>query len=218
MTFIAPGLTAWGVFSESPTMPARKSAFPSAESTSTPTGKALTDRQMLFVEHYVQSLNAKQSAIKAGYSEKTAEQQGYQLLQKPSVQAAISEISEKRSKAIGLTTERLLQEAMRLAFFDIRKLVDKDGNPLPLNQLDDDTAAAIQGLDVATVGNADIGVGQVLKYKIADKNAAIERLFKHKGLFKADNEQNNPGDAMARFMAELSARGSRLPVKKSDEQ
>ena len=199
-------------------MPARKSAFPSAESTTSKPDKPLTDRQTLFVEHYVQSLNAKQSAIKAGYSEKTAEQQGYQLLQKPSVQAAISEISEKRSKAIGLTTERLLQEAMRLAFFDIRKLVDKDGNPLPISQLDDDTAAAIQGLDVATVGNMEIGVGQVLKYKIADKNAAIERLFKHKGLFKADNEQNNPGDAMARFMAELSARGSRLPVKKSDEQ
>jgi phage terminase small subunit len=201
-------------------MPARKSAPPAQESAKTSPAKPtreLNDRQTLFVEHYVQTLNAKQSAIKAGYSEKTAEQQGYQLLQKPSVQAAISEISEKRSKAIGLTTERLLQEAMRLAFFDIRKLVDKDGNPLPLNQLDDDTAAAIQGLDVAAVGNADVGVGQVLKYKIADKNSAIERLFKHKGLFKADNEQNNPGDAMARFMAELSARGSRLPVKKSEQ-
>lgn len=36
-------------------------------------------------------LNATQAAIRAGYSEKTAEQQGYQLLQKTSVLKAIEE-------------------------------------------------------------------------------------------------------------------------------
>jgi phage terminase small subunit len=179
--------------------------------------RSITDKQALFVEHYVQSLNATQSAIKAGYSAKSAEWQGYQLLQNPLVSAAISQYSEKRSQNIGLTTERLLQEAMRLAFFDIRKLVDGEGNPIPIQQLDDDTAAAIQGLELATEKSRDDDgvVTTVRKYKIADKNSAIERLFKHKGLFKADNDQANPGSAMAQFMAELSARGSRLPVKGS---
>jgi hypothetical protein len=58
-----------------------------------------------------------------------------------------------------------------------------------------------------------MGVGQVLKYKITDKNSAIERLFKHMGLFKVDNEQGNPGGALADFMANLAQRGSRLPTK-----
>ena len=179
--------------------------------------RSITNQQARFVEYYVQSLNATQAAIKAGYSAKTAHVLGYQLLQNPLVSAAISQISEKQSQNIGLTTERLLQEAMRLAFFDIRKLVDGEGNPIPIQQLDDDTAAAIQGLELATEKSRDDdgNVTVVRKYKIADKNAAIERLFKHKGLFKADNDQSNPGNAMAQMLAELSARGSRLPIKGS---
>lgn len=194
-------------------MPARKSAS-TKDGAPTPNTKTLNDKQSRFVDEYLLDLNATQAAIRAGYSQKTAGSQGFDLLKKPEIAAEIEKRRQIIAEKAGLSTERVLQEAMRLAFFDIRKLVDKDGNPLPLNKLDDDTAAAIQGLDVATVGNAEIGVGQVLKYKIADKNSAIERLFKHLGLFEKDNKQNNPGDAMARFIAELSARGSRLPIKK----
>lgn len=194
-------------------MPARKSAS-TKDGAPTPNTKTLNDKQSRFVDEYLLDLNATQAAIRAGYSQKTAGSQGFDLLKKPEIAAEIEKRRQIIAEKAGLSTERVLQEAMRLAFFDIRKLVDKDGNPLPLNKLDDDTAAAIQGLDVATVGNAEIGVGQVLKYKIADKNSAIERLFKHLGLFEKDNKQSNPGDAMARFIAELSARGSRLPIKK----
>lgn len=197
-------------------MPKRRSAFPQ-DGTATPTAKpaTLNDRQSRFVDEYLVDLNATQAAIRAGYSKKTAGSQGFDLLKKPEIASEIEKRRQIVAEKTGLTTERLLQEAMRLAFFDIRKLVDKDGKPLPLNQLDDDTAAAIQGLDVATVGNNDVGVGEVLKYKIADKNSAIERLFKHMGLFEKDNKQANPGDAMSKFVAELAARGSRLPIKKS---
>lgn len=83
----------------------------------------------------------------------------------------------------------MLQEAARLAFFDILKLFDSQGNPLPISELDSDTAAAILGINVVTIGNATVGVGQIRKYKLADKNSAIERLIKHMGLFSKDNEQ-----------------------------
>lgn len=175
--------------------------------------KPLNDKQSRFVDEYLVDLNATKAAIRAGYSQKTAYSQGFDLLKKPEIAAEIEKRRQLQAEKAGLTVERVLQEAMRLAFFDIRKLVGKDGHPLPLSDLDDDTAAAIQGLDVATIGNADVGIGQVLKYKIADKNSAIERLFKHLGLFERDNKQNNPGDAMSAFLAELSARGSRLPTK-----
>ena len=46
-----------------------------------PTVKAnmLTDKQNLFVENYIKTSNAKQSAIMAGYSEKTAQVMGAKL-------------------------------------------------------------------------------------------------------------------------------------------
>ncbi len=51
----------------------------------------LTDQQRLFVAEYLKDNNATQAAIRAGYSKKTAEQIGYQLLQKTSVSQAIAQ-------------------------------------------------------------------------------------------------------------------------------
>ena len=178
--------------------------------------KALNPKQERFVVEYLVDLNATQAAIRAGYSPKTAGVQAFDLLKKPEIAAALERQRNQHAKNTGLTVERVLQEAMRLAFFDIRKLTDAEGNPIPINQLDDDTAAAIQGLELATerVRGDDAGAETVVrKYKIADKNAAVERLFKHLGLFEKDNKQTNPAEAMTSFLAELSARGSRLPTK-----
>lgn len=101
---------------------------------------------------------------------------------------------------------------MRLAFFDVRKLVDADGNPIPINKLDDDTAAAIAGLDIQEVKLGEGGaIAVVKKYKIADKNSAIERLFKHLGLFEKDNTQRI--DPIATLLASMSK--SALPIVKA---
>lgn len=107
------------------------------------------------------------------------------------VSKRIADLARKVEQAFVVDKARVLQEAARLAFFDIRKLTDSEGNPIPVHQLDADTAAAIQGLELATERGPDRESGPTIvrKYKMADKNSAIERLFKHLGLFKEDNEQ-----------------------------
>lgn len=154
--------------------------------------KKLTDRQDRFVQEYLVDLNATQAAIRAGYSAKTAAQIGERMLRKVEVQALLTERMKARSERTEITADRVLREIARLAFFDIRKLVGDDGRPKDLKDLDDDTAAAIAGLEVARVGNAVIGEGEVLKFKISDKNAALEKLAKHLGLFEKDNKQQAP--------------------------
>ncbi len=49
----------------------------------------LTDKQRLFVEHYVACLNAAEAARRAGYAEASARQIGYENLTKPDIRAAI---------------------------------------------------------------------------------------------------------------------------------
>ena len=49
-------------------------------------GKILTDKQKVFVQHFSQTGNATQAAKDAGYSHKTAEQQGYELKNKLSLE------------------------------------------------------------------------------------------------------------------------------------
>jgi len=52
---------------------------------------SLNDKQLLFVKHYLMTFNAKQSAIAAGYSERTAESQGSRLLSNVKVEKYIKE-------------------------------------------------------------------------------------------------------------------------------
>lgn len=78
------------------------------------TGKKLTLRQQLFCQEYMRDLNATKAAIRAGYSEKSAMEQGYQLLQKPPVQKAISEAIKERTERTKIDGDWILQNSAEL--------------------------------------------------------------------------------------------------------
>lgn len=61
------------------------------------------------MQEYLTDLNATQAAIRAGYSAKTAEQKGYQLIQKSSVQQAIQEAQADRSQRTEVTADWVVQ-------------------------------------------------------------------------------------------------------------
>ena len=112
-----------------------------------------------------------------------------QLMANAKVQQRVKDLMAKAAAANDITTERVLKEVARLAFMDIRKLVRPDGTPKPMTEIDDDTAAAIAGLEVATVGNMEMGVGEILKFKLADKKGALDMLMRHLGAYERDNAQ-----------------------------
>lgn len=59
---------------------------------------ALNERQKAFADYYIQTGNATEAAIKAGYSEKTAYSIGNENLKKPEISAYISERMAEQSK------------------------------------------------------------------------------------------------------------------------
>ena len=69
----------------------------------------LTPKQQRFVEEYLIDLNATQSAIRAGYSEKTAKEIGNENLTKPNIAKAIAEAQEKLSNKAQVTVEMVVQ-------------------------------------------------------------------------------------------------------------
>ena len=75
--------------------------------------KSLTEMQEAFIENFSQTGNAKQSAIKAGYSEATAEQQGHNL-------------KKQLSNEIDEATKKLMSSHVPLA---VDKLKDLISNP-----------------------------------------------------------------------------------------
>jgi phage terminase small subunit len=79
-----------------------------------PPKRALTPKQDMFVREYLIDLNATQAAIRAGYSAKTAEEQGYQLLRKTSVAAAIQAGMDARAEKAGISADYVLNGIVKL--------------------------------------------------------------------------------------------------------
>ncbi len=75
----------------------------------------LTPKQQRFVEEYLIDLNATQSAIRAGYSAKTAQEIGSENLSKPMVAKAITEAQEKLSNKAQVTVEMVVQGLLKEA-------------------------------------------------------------------------------------------------------
>ncbi|MCE3202483.1 terminase small subunit [Paenibacillus sonchi] len=84
---------------------------------------ALTPKQKLFVKEYLVDLNAKQAAIRAGYSVKTAEQQASRLLSNVKVQEAIQKGMDKRAAKVEVTAEMVLQHWYDLATADPNEVI-----------------------------------------------------------------------------------------------
>lgn len=160
----------------------------------------LLPKQAAFVAEYLIDGNATQAAIRAGYSQKTAHAIGQENLKKPAIasllsqkQSVIAARQDERLAAMELTEERVARETARLSFFDPRKMFHPDGRPKSITELDDDTAACISGLEVLEeyegTGKDRVLIGHVKKYKIADKNSALDKAAKILGMYEKDNEQ-----------------------------
>lgn len=76
------------------------------------------------------------------------------------VATRVRELQDYSAKKAVMTAADVLREAMRLARFDIRKLYREDGSPVPIHQLDDETASAVQAVDIHEEC-ADSGAGRV---------------------------------------------------------
>ena len=149
--------------------------------------RPLTLKQQRFVDEYLIDLNATQAAIRAGYSKRTAEQQGFQLLKKTSVQAAVQEAIRKRSERTEITQDRVLQELAKIGFSNMKDFVEWGPDGVTLKEsaeMDGDAA-----LCVAEVYQTTTQHGGTVKFKLHDKVSALEKIAKHLGMFSDDPEK-----------------------------
>jgi len=107
----------------------------------------MSHRETVFVREYLLDLNGTRAAAAAGYSSKSASVAASRMLRKVKVQALLKQWMEER---LDLSADRVLQEIAKIAFFDLRKLVNQDGSLKNINELDADTVAAIAGFEIAS--------------------------------------------------------------------
>mgnify|MGYP007100044827 CR=1 FL=1 len=150
---------------------------------------ALELRCKLFAEAYLANGgNKTQAAIAAGCPTRSAHTQGQTLFKHHKVQELIEERTSKTLTDLQITTERILKERARMAFYDPRKLFCPDGRRIPIHELDADTAAAVAAFDIGDSG---------VKIRMADKNASLTALERYKGMAGADGSQPKPDAPMS---------------------
>src|SRR3990167_2141955 len=153
--------------------------------------RPLSPKQLRFVSEYLVDLNATQSVIRAGYSDKGASVQGFHLLANPKIQAEIASRGGTAVSKTGITPEKVLLELGRLAFSDIRVLFDENGNLKPVKDLTDDQAAMLASVEVVRQ-NLTSGDGTqewVHKVKSWDKLKALEMLARHLKLLNENSKE-----------------------------
>ena len=171
--------------------------------------KKLTRNQELFCQEIVRG-TSQADAYRTAYNTKNMKAaaiyvEACRLVDNPNIALRISALAKLTEQDFVIEVSDLLKEAARVAFSDVRNIM-KGGKLLRPDQLDEDTARAISGVKFNKDGS--------IEYKFWDKNSAVERLFKHKGLFAIDNKQKNPMDAFVESIIGNVARpvaGSGLP-------
>src|SRR5260221_6011780 len=89
----------------------------------------MTLRQRRFVTEYVVDFNATQAAIRAGYAAKGAAHQAWQLLNwRPNIAEAGGEGVKARGTRTLITAGKARPEIARIAFSDIRRLLETGPN------------------------------------------------------------------------------------------
>lgn len=186
----------------------------------------LNEKQKAFCREYLVDLNATKSAIRAGYSQKTAGSQAFDLLQKPEIQAFISELMKEREKRTGITSDRVVQELAKIGFASMRHFIriDGDGQPqIDLSFTDDDNLDALAEVQTETLTETrgrgeskEVDVIRKTKIKLHDKLGALKELAEHTGVFaKRDADQVN---ALALALQQVFARGSKAPIRRDGDK
>lgn len=90
--------------------------------------KKLTDKQEMFCKEYLVDLNATQAAIRAGYSEKTANVIGGENLSKPYIREYIQKLMDKRSEKVEINAENVLQSILDIRADAMQKIAKIEKN------------------------------------------------------------------------------------------
>lgn len=201
-------------------------------------------QQERFVHEYLAETphNATAAYGRAGYKAtgQAARTAAARLLKQPAIQAAIAAIRARDAAKFEVTRERVLEEYAKLAFFDPRKFYNDDGSLKLPTELDDVTAAALQGYDVEEEFIGDdpdvelesqshggalkrqhaktLAVGRTVKIKFGKKKDALDSIVNLMGWKKEPAQLGTPENPLTMIVQDMKGRRSTLsPVSTSPD-
>jgi phage terminase small subunit len=147
--------------------------------------KGVRQRQRKFVLEYCRNgFRATPAALKAGYSPASAGSRGWALLRDPEIQASINRIIGPQLSRGEMQARETIARISRVARSEVRQVFDGNGNVLNPNDMDDDAAACVAGIEVEEKGNGTV----IRKVKIRDPMPALNALARYHRLIDGPRE------------------------------
>lgn len=126
----------------------------------------MKDNHIRFSDKYFETLNATQSAIYAGFSEETAKQQGWQILQREDVQEYLAKLRAEEAENAGVSRQWIVERFKNISDRCVQAepvMIKQDGIWIESGEYQFDSSGA---------------------------NKATEMLGKIIGIFEKDNDQS----------------------------
>jgi len=149
----------------------------------------LTNKQEAFCQEYVKDYNAKQAAIRVGYSEKTAKEIGCENLTKPNVSARIDSLRADIYKRNKVTVDEIVNGLGEMFRVDTTEIFKEDGSLKPLSEMTPRARKAIKNIKIQEYAYDDGSKSEKRTIELHDKLSAVEKLMKHLGGYEKDNQQ-----------------------------
>lgn len=141
----------------------------------------LTDRQRLFCYYYMESLNAFQAGVKAGYSPNYSRTRIYEMLENVSIKKFLKKLKEQQRQKFLISQERILNRHVQVALSDINEYFNEDGSPKPITHTD--------GTLIKKMKIVENDKGRTVEIELIEKCKSLDFLTTHSGL-KIENKDN----------------------------
>ncbi len=173
--------------------------------------RPLTDREQRFVAEFLIDGNASAAYVRAGYSPRGANAGAARLSAKVSIRAAIDAGQKPILTQLKLNGDNALREMCLIAFADIGEIVDTRTWTIREN-IPDGIRKALASIKVTTTKKA----GTCVEFKLADKLGALDKLFRHLGLYRDKPDFAPPAAEAATAQAVASGALAGKTVKQLD--
>lgn len=184
----------------------------------------LTPLQARFVEEYLVDLDATKSAIRAGYSPKSAHVTASRMLRLAKVQDAIARAQESLAKRTEITPDKVLKELAKLGFSNMADYIKigSNGDPyIDLSALTRDQASAISEVvvdDFMDGRGEDAREVRRVKFKLHGKIEALTLIGKHLGMFVDKSEVKHEFSIQTLFQTLEQVKAERAKEKADAQQ
>jgi phage terminase small subunit len=163
-----------------------------------------TPKQRLFIEAYLIHKNATKAAIAAGFSERSANNQGTRLMANDAIRAEIEARLASTLDRYAVTSDRIIRELAKIGFANIGDFIAvQDGGSaiVDFGTATREQMASLKSIEIdeRTIDGAAAGVRKI-KISMSDKRQALMDLAKLARMLPADrHELSGPGGSAIAF-------------------